>query len=304
MENQTAKHFVLQLGSLASLYLSLSFLLVLIFGLINIAIPDVGDSVWQANRAQEGIKIGIAMIMVFFPTYIALTRIVNQNRRKSSDHAYLGLTKWLIYLSLLVGGAVLLGDLVAVIMSFLEGDLTTRFVLKALAVLVIVGVAFEYYILDVRGYWLKNESKSKLFALIASVIVVVSLIAGFMQVESPKEAREAKIDQEQLSDLQDIQWRIQEYIAINEQLPESLDSIDGKIPTAPNERLDYVYEITAEGFNLCATFKTESTHDDYYYSRPYLEKGKTMTIVNPDNWEHGVGEVCFERVIKNLSSDA
>ncbi|MEN9922388.1 MAG: hypothetical protein RL097_665, partial [Candidatus Parcubacteria bacterium] len=39
MENHTAKHFVLQLGSLASLYLSLSFLLVLLFGVINLIFP-------------------------------------------------------------------------------------------------------------------------------------------------------------------------------------------------------------------------------------------------------------------------
>jgi hypothetical protein len=37
----------------------------------------------------------------------------------------------LVYLSLLVGGGVLLGDLVAVILAFLNGEITTRFILKA-----------------------------------------------------------------------------------------------------------------------------------------------------------------------------
>ena len=126
MEHNTAKHFVLQLGSLVSLYLSLTFLLVLLFGAINIIFPDAADYVWEVESAQSQIRIGIAMVIVFFPTYLLITRIVNQARRKEQNGAYLGLTKWLIYLSLLVGGLVLLIDLVVVIMTFLEGEISER----------------------------------------------------------------------------------------------------------------------------------------------------------------------------------
>ena len=302
MENHTAKHFVLQLGSLASLYLSLSFLLVLLFGLINIAMPDAADGTWDIRRAEEGIKIGIAMTIVFFPTYLTLTRIVNRNRRQSSDHSYLGLTKWLIYLSLLVGGAVLLGDLVAVIMFYLEGDITMRFILKALSLLVIVGAAFYYYLQDVKGYWLKNEEKSKLAGLIAGLIALAVLIAGFINVESPAEVREEKIDSEQVSDLQELQWQISDYLAINEKLPETLEVLEEeqgvKVPTAPEGRDAYSYSVTEKGFNLCATFGAESADGDHYYGRPYgLDVEKPM-IMNPDNWQHGEGNHCFERVVK------
>jgi hypothetical protein len=48
----------------------------------------------------------------------------------------------LVYLSLLVGGGVLLGDLVAIILAFLNGEITTRFILKAGVLLVVVGAAF------------------------------------------------------------------------------------------------------------------------------------------------------------------
>ena len=54
MENHTAKHFVLQLGSLVSLYLSLSFLIVLIFGVINKMFPDAADTIkLKATKATS-----------------------------------------------------------------------------------------------------------------------------------------------------------------------------------------------------------------------------------------------------------
>jgi hypothetical protein len=98
VENHTAKHIVLKLGSLASLYLSLSFLLVLLFGLINLLFPEVADTVYAAESASSDVRLGIAMTIVFFPTYLLLTRMVKQTRRKGGKGSYLGLTKWLIYL--------------------------------------------------------------------------------------------------------------------------------------------------------------------------------------------------------------
>ncbi|MCA9359207.1 hypothetical protein KC926_03310 [Candidatus Kaiserbacteria bacterium] len=301
MENQTAKHFALQLGSLGSLYLSLSFLLVLIFGIINLAFPDAAAGAWEAESAAGSVRIGIAIVVVFFPTYIYLTRIVNQNRRQNSDNHYLSLTKWLIYLSLVVGGAVLLGDLVAVMISFLEGDITQRFVLKALAVLVVIGGAFYYYAKDAKGYWVQNEKQSIIFATLMSVIVLTSVIVGFMQIPTPTEYRSQKLDQTQLNDLQSIQWRIEEHIATNGNLPENLEALyqnqSQVLPTAPENRDEYSYEVTETGFELCATF-SKSSEQDSYYSRPYTKEFETPTIINPDNWNYAEGRYCFERVVK------
>lgn len=299
MENQTAKHFVLQLGSLASLYLSLSFLLVLVFGLINIMFPDAADGYWQTEEARSAVRIGISMVVVFFPTYILLTHTVNTLRRKEHKNSYLVLTKWLVYLSLLVGGAVLLGDLVAVIMIFLEGELTERFILKALAVLIVIGLAFFYYVQDAKGYWLKHKQSSIYYGILATIIVFGFLVVGAMNIETPAEAREKKIDDAQVTDLQNIQWNIQNYISLNQTAPVSLSDLEnaGLLPTAPEGRADYVYEVTETGFKLCAEFKTDSLSDEYMYTRPVMEeKG---VIANPDNWQHGTGEVCFERVVNN-----
>jgi hypothetical protein len=189
MQHHTAKLFVLQLGSLISLYLSVAFFITLAFGFINLQFPDTLDGIWQIESAASSIRIGFAMVLVFLPTYLVLTRIVNRNRRESSDSNYLGLTKWLIYLSLLVGGLVLLGDLVAIIIGFLEGELTTRFILKALVVFAVTGAAFFYYIKDAQGYWLTHEKQSYLYGIVAAVLVVAVLAAALSVIPNPSTVR-------------------------------------------------------------------------------------------------------------------
>jgi len=294
MENNTAKHFALQLGSLASLYLSLSFLLVLLFGVINLAFPDATDGPWDIERASSGIRVAFAMVIVFFPTYLTLTRLVNNNRRQETGGQYLSLTKWLIYLSLLVGGAVLLGDLVAVIITFLEGEITTRFILKTLVVLVIIGCAFVYYLKDAKGYWVENEKKSTVFGMIASLVVAASLVIGFIYTEKPSEVRERKLDDQQISDLQDIQFYIEDYYRVNNALPSTLNELYGglPIPAAPEGRADYEYLVGDEtSYALCATFVEESLQNAA--SRyPYTAYEKNY------NWDHPSGYWCFERAVE------
>lgn len=298
MENHTAKHFVLQLGSLVSLYLSVSFLLVLLFAIINLAYPDAAEGYYAVESAASSVRLGIAMVVVFFPTYLILTRIVNKTRRDSNASIYLGLTKWLIYLSLLVGGIVLLGDLVAVIMGFLEGELTVRFILKALAVLVVVGAAFYYYLLDAKGYWLTREDKSVMYAIGMSVIVAASVVYGFLHIETPTSVREQKLDAEQITDLQNIQYQIESYMSLNGTVPASLDDVVAMntvpVPEAAAEREPYSYEKTANGFKLCATFAKASDPNEMQWAPAFDE---TAAIKNRDNWTHGEGRYCFERVV-------
>ena len=298
MENQTPKHFVLQLGSLISLYISLGFLLSLLFGIINLKFPDATEGYWALESASSAVRLGIAMVSVFFPTYFILTRLVNKLRRQEKNSSYLSLTKWLVYLSLLIGGGVLLGDLVAVIMTFLEGEVTQRFIFKALAVLIVVGLAFHYYILDARGFWLKNESKSVMFGYGALLGVFLSVAFGFSYIETPAQVREMKLDEKQITDLQSIQWRIQEVLATSSTTPASLADIYGEfeVPVAPEGRPAYVYAPTDKGFKLCATFSRDSVNPSETFASPTY--APDMIIKNPDNWSYKAGEYCFERVVK------
>jgi hypothetical protein len=300
MENNTAKHFVLQLGSLITLYLSISFLVVLLFSIINIIYPDVTEYYYQTESASYSIRLGIAMLLVFFPAYLYLTRKVNIARRAEEKSEYLGLTKWLMYLSLLVGGGVLLGDFVAIILGFLNGELTTRFILKAIVLMVVVGIAFYYYFNDARGYWLKRERESIYFAFGMTTIVAASIIAGFIYTDSPREVREMRLDTTQVDELRQIQWKIEGSLNVSSTtLPSTLGELykDETVPSAPEGREDYSYEITDDGFKLCATFSRNSYDFDRGMEyKPYQDP--TSPIVNSENWTYKEGRYCFERVVR------
>jgi hypothetical protein len=301
MENHTAKNFVLQLGSLITLYLSITFLLVLLFNIINLLYPDAVEGYYQIESSSEGVRLGIAMLLVFFPTYLILTRKINSIRRQDTSTYYSGLTKWLVYLSLLIGGGVLLGDLVAVILAFLNGEITTRFILKAVSLLIVVGAAFYYYLQDARGYWTTREKISIYYAGAMSLVVLFSLVVGFNHIKTPNQVREMKLDETQVSDLQNMQFRIEDYLRVNNALPATIEElyVGVETPVAPENRDAYLYKITDKGFELCATFAFPSQNPNTY-SYPVAELTKTIAIKGRDNWDHKDGRYCFERVVTEV----
>ncbi len=299
METNNAKHFAIQLGALISLYVSAGALIQLLFGLITIFHPDALNMPWEAESATGSIRIAIALLVVFFPAYLALTRTINTARRTHGS-TYLPLTKWLIYLSLLVGGLLILGDLVTIIYNFLNGELTTRFLLKALTVLGVVGAAFAYYAYDAKEYWHTHETQSKQYALGMIVVVILSIIFGYMHIEAPAEVRERIADDREISDLVTIQSYVMNHYAINAKLPASLTELElyDALPEAPEGRPAYVYErVSDDNFKLCATFALASTPNGYAYPSYPMYETKGAIIRNPDDWNHSKGAWCFTRVV-------
>ena len=298
MNNHTAKHFVLQLGSLIALYLSIAFFLVLSFGLINLRFPDALAGVWEIESAASSVRVGFAMVLVFFPTYLILTRLVNKNRRGSNDHSYLNLTKWLIYLSLLVAGITLLVDLAIVVMGLLEGELTARFILKALAVAVVTGAAFLYYIKDAQGYWLKHERQSYIYAAVVAVLVVATMIMSLTQIPHPSTVRGMKADNEMISILQDIQWRVEDYYRMNRALPADLREVYGAfdVPPVTAELAEYRYVPTGDTeYQLCTTFNYDvNALQQQYRAVPIAD---SVGMKGNYNWDYKAGDWCFNRVI-------
>ncbi len=295
MEN-TAKNVTLQLGSLISLFITIPALIALLFAVITVRFPDPASGYWEYESATTTIRTTIAFLIVFFPTYLVLTRVVNTMRRES-EGTYMKITKWLIYIALLIGGGVLLGDLVATISGFLNGELTIRFILKALVVLVVVGVAFGYYLLDAQQYWQTHEKHSIWYGVGISIIVLGSLILGFFHTQTPAAVRDMKLDSQQVTDLQVIQSYILNEYDMSGTLPRNLSEISDQfdLPAAPSGRAPYTYEITEKGYELCAEFAYPTSESDQY-ATPIYYGDLNSTVKNVDNWSHKEGKWCFERI--------
>jgi hypothetical protein len=300
MEQHNAKHFALQLGALITLYISLGSLISLLFGVITIALPDPLDGVWVYEGAEGSIRWGIALLVVFFPAFVTLTRIINVDRR-TSGRGYLSITKWLIYLSLVVGGMVLLGDIVAIIYNFLNGELTVRFFAKALTVLVVIGTAFTYYLRDAKEYWNTHESQSKLFGAVACALVTIAIIAGYINIKNPTEVRDQRADDSQINDLVTIQSYIQNEYLVSGRLPAELSELSDRytLPEAPLGRSKYEYQkLNESSFELCATFAHDSLTNQY---QTYPMTGMAG-VQNPDDWNHKTGRTCFERRVVSVEN--
>ena len=58
--------------------------------------------------------------------------------------------KWLTSVTLFLGAAILIGDVIGLLNAVLKGEVPTRFLLKVLTVGAIAGTAFAYYLTQLR----------------------------------------------------------------------------------------------------------------------------------------------------------
>lgn len=301
MTKSTPKNFILQLGALIALYVSVTSLLVLVFSVTNLKFPDEATNYWADDSARDAVRNSIAMLLVFYPTFLIFTRLSNQDRRSFNQGEYTTFAKWLVYISILGGILVILGDLVMLINYFLNGEITSRFVIKVAALLLIVGGALSYYILDVRNYFKKNIKRSVYFGIVASVVVVSALLLGYSYIETPDEVRQIRLDEQQVTDLQDIYWTVNQYFLVNEELPATVTDayIQSPVPSAPDNRDAYSFEVLDENtIKLCATFSTPSTRSGRGAIKTVSLSPDDMFYEKNQNWEHVAGESCFTRTFK------
>ncbi len=119
----------------------------LLFALIDTAIIDKIErtNYWQ-GRLDHQIRGAIAGLIVGTPIFLWLARILLKARKANPALQRSRIRKWLIYISLVIAGGVLIGDAISLVYNFLNGDLTLRFLLKSLTVAAIAGAIFGYFI--------------------------------------------------------------------------------------------------------------------------------------------------------------
>lgn len=121
----------------------------LLFELIDRAFPDPLDE-GGPGYSVNAVRQAIAALVVAFPIYVVLSYRVSAALRRDPTKRASKVRKWLTYMTLFIAAAVLVGDLTAVIYSLLSGELTTRFIWKALTVLFVAGLIFGYYLWELR----------------------------------------------------------------------------------------------------------------------------------------------------------
>ena len=110
------------------------------FTLIDRALPDGGG-----NIHAGGVRMAVATLLTFVPLFLLLNHRVGRIDARDRPSGRSLVRRWLAAVSLLVAALFLLGDLAVTIFALLNGELTLRFILKALLVAVMSALVLAYY---------------------------------------------------------------------------------------------------------------------------------------------------------------
>lgn len=303
----TPKDFFLWAGAMVSLYAGVVAFIGLLFDYINHVFrdPAVASYGYYYDPYQSGVAYAMASLIVLAPVFLILMRSIRRSIARDQSRSEVWVRRWALFLTLFIAGVTIVVDLIVLLNTFLSGEeLTAAFLLKVLVVLLVAGAGFMHFLADIHGYWERNPAYARYINWAVGVLVVLTVLAGFLIIGSPRDQRILRVDQQRVSDLQNIQSQVVTYWQQKESLPATLTELNDPIagftvPTDPETGEAYGYTRQSPlDFTLCATFGAQDPYSNRSAARP-----TPVTAVphdaktGGDTWEHGAGEVCFDRSI-------
>lgn len=270
----------LNLLSIAMLYKAVFATGAILFVLIDRWLPQPGE---YAFFTLGILRWAAAALIVALPILAAVRIAIGRDIARNPLARMTPIYRFLAYLTLLIAALVMAGDLIAVIISFLAGDITARFVLKALVVLVLCGGVYLWYASDMR----REESLGRQGAagLAAGVpaapawrgwlsgagaaLAGLALVAALWLIGNPVLARQLFLDGRRVADLQRLQLSLENYHTRHDALPETLEQLRADPGTYVERTTDpvtgaaYGYtRIDPRTYELSATFDQPTPPDD------------------------------------------
>lgn len=249
----------------------------LYFQIINVTFPDALDAMNQyaLSSATSAIHYSMAALLIGFPLYYFAMRLWFRKFREDEGRTESKLSKWLTYLVLLVTAVTIVGDLIAIVFSLLQGEITVRFFLKALVILGIAGVVFGFYYLERRKIQYRVDIPRHIFQYFGRGMLAVAFIGialGFFIGGSPSTERSRSFDATRSGHLSSLANCIEQYASSLGALPTTLDDLSRSSQfnycqsymNDPETLEQYDYRVVTPSmtqgagrvgqFELCATF--------------------------------------------------
>lgn len=132
-----------------ALYASAISLVVLLYQLANVYIPDPLERS-QTQYAYSLIRGAISWLVIFFPVFVATSWYLERLYEERPERRALAIRRWSIYCTLFFAVLVMCFFLRGIINSFLDGELTLRFATKTVSAFLVSGSVFAYYFWDLR----------------------------------------------------------------------------------------------------------------------------------------------------------
>lgn len=320
MNNKTTpKDFFVHLGATVALYIAAGAIINLAFSIINYLNPDV----LAGYFSPSSIVWPVSMLVVLVPILYILEWLVNRDTAHMPEKRDIWIRRWRIYLTLFLAVALIGGDLIALINTYLNGEITGRFIWKVIAIIVVAGVVGKYYFFSIinEGGTSFFSRHAKIFrranAWVGIVIVIAAIVGGFLIVGSPSKQRAIRFDEQRVNDLTTIQYQIINYWQTKNKLPTALADLNDPlsnftVPTDPETKAVYEYNTKWEptmssnpSFEICASFDLASqdntgrgAYNGYGGSNIAVPVSyPSYTGGQSDSWAHSAGNVCFDRTI-------
>lgn len=145
----SARDTFVYLVAFGALYVAVFALGNLLFQFVNLAFPD---PLLDGRAGIDGrIRWAIANLVVAYPLFLYVSYRIHRALSAEPARRSSPVRRWLIFVTLTVAVFVIVGDVIALVYSFLSGELTVRFGLKALIVAGLAGGVFGYYRTVVRA---------------------------------------------------------------------------------------------------------------------------------------------------------
>lgn len=279
---------------------------VLYYQVINHHFPDPLILSYGGNDvSSEAIHYSIAALLITFPIYVAAMHLWFKRFREDEEKVETKLTKWLTYLVLLVAAVTILGDLIVAVFYFLQGEISARFLLKALVILVIAGTIFDFYFLERKKIQYRKDVPRSIFLGIGWTIggvTLLGIVLGFLVGGSPSTARMQGLDLQRANDLREIANCVANFGGTQNRLPATLDelSMSGQYAycsgrtTDPETGVPYEYRVISAGtlnsgvlegeFELCADFSLDSSEQ--------VARKERFSAMEDKWFTHGAGRAC------------
>lgn len=252
---------------------------------------------------KSTLRWAVATLIVSLPILFLVHRTIARDVLRNPIARLTPVYRLLAYLTLLVTALVMAGDLVCVVIWFLQGDATLRFLLRAAVVLLIAGGVYLWYASDLR----REESLTGTagrslppppswrasLGRCGAAVSLACLVTALVLLGNPLEARRLRLDEQRVDDLRSIQRAIENYHARHSELPETLGELQSDPGTFVGNLVDpvtgipYAYRVTAERtYELTAAFDRSSPpekeqapwNQDGFFSHGPGEKTFTITV--------------------------
>lgn len=284
-----AFHLFLYLTS----FLSFGFVF---FGLINIIFEFfnkalASDDPLMAGFDQSSVRTAIAFLIIATPIYYFLLQLINKKLFSQEIDATSGVRKVLTYFFLFILSAIIIGDLIFLLSSFLNGDYTELFLAKALGLLLLTVFFGLFYFWEIRRVELEKKSFSYWQNGILGLAVLV-LLLGFSIIDKPSVAREKRLDGQIINQMSSLRMEIGSFYSEKKKNPtgEELKSrVSGEGEKAlESGKIKYLPQDSG-AYSLCAVFQQDWD-------------GKEIISGNWNDsfWKHPQGKYCFE-IKENLN---